>query len=157
MLNYEEATREDTITPEGGQFSTSAHMLWIGDRTRQLMAPMLNICAVLPTRSGLRAELDPDELLRLIDVLNPDNIPGRLTLISRMGAGQVREGLLPMLEKVRESGHRVVWCCDPMHGNTIKASSGYKTRRVEDVLEEVRGFFEAHDVAEPTLAVSILR
>ena len=89
--------------------------------------------------------LDPDEMLKLIETLNPDNVPGRLTLIARMGAGQVREKLTPLLEKVKQSGQKVVWCCDPMHGNTVKASSGFKTRRVDDVLEEVRGFFDAHD------------
>lgn len=150
LLNYEEAfTRQDTITPEGSQFSTTAHMLWIGDRTRQLDGAHVEYMRGIANPIGLKCgpSLDPDELLRLIEVLNPENIPGRLTLISRMGAGQVREGLMPMLNKVRESGYNVLWCCDPMHGNTIKASTGYKTRRVEDVLEEVRGFFEAHDVA----------
>ena len=84
--------------------------------------------------------LDPDELLRLIEILNPDNIAGRLTLITRMGADKVRAGLPPLLKVVQKSGAKVVWCCDPMHGNTIKANSGYKTRRVDDVIAEVTGF-----------------
>lgn len=150
LLNYEEAfTRQDTITAEGSQFSTTAHMLWIGDRTRQIDGAHVEYMRGISNPIGLKCgpSLDPDDLLRLIETLNPDNIPGRLTLISRMGAGKVREGLMPLLEKVRASGHSVLWCCDPMHGNTIKASSGYKTRKVEDVFEEVRGFFEAHDAA----------
>ena len=150
LLNYEEAfTRQDTITAEGSQFSTTAHMLWIGDRTRQIDGAHVEYMRGISNPIGLKCgpSLDPDDLLRLIETLNPDNIPGRLTLISRMGAGKVREGLTPLLEKVRASGHKVLWCCDPMHGNTIKASSGYKTRKVEDVFEEVRGFFEAHDAA----------
>ena len=89
--------------------------------------------------------LDPDELVRLIETLNPENEAGRLTLIARMGADKVNSGLPPLLKAVQNSGAKVVWCCDPMHGNTIKASSGYKTRRVNDVMAEVRGFFDAHD------------
>ncbi|MCE2517456.1 MAG: 3-deoxy-7-phosphoheptulonate synthase class II [Alphaproteobacteria bacterium] len=150
LLNYEEAmTRQDTLTPEGSLFSTSAHMLWIGDRTRQLDGAHVEYMRGIANPVGMKCgpSLDPDELIRLIDVLNPDNIPGKLTLISRMGAGAVREGLAPLLNKVKSEGRHVVWCCDPMHGNTIKASSGYKTRRVDDVMEEVRGFFDAHDVA----------
>ena len=149
MLNYEEAfTRIDTLTEEGKPFSTSAHMLWIGDRTRQIDGAHVEYMSGINNPIGMKCgpSLDPDELIRLIDKLNPENIPGRLTLISRMGAGQVREGLKPLLEKVHSEGRHVVWCCDPMHGNTVKASSGYKTRHVEDVMEEVRGFFEAHDV-----------
>jgi len=150
LLNYEEAfTRQDTITSEGGLFSTSAHMLWIGDRTRQLDGAHVEYMRGISNPIGMKCgpSLDPDELIRLIDVLNPKNQSGRLTLIARMGAGKVREGLLPLLKKVKEEGRNVVWCCDPMHGNTVKASSGYKTRHVNDVMEEVRGFFETHDVA----------
>ena len=150
LLNYEEAfTRQDTITTEGGPFSTSAHMLWIGDRTRQIDGAHVEYMSGIANPIGLKCgpSLDADDLIRLIDKLNPDNTPGRLTLIARMGAGKVREGLLPLLEKVKSEGRKVLWCCDPMHGNTIKASSGYKTRRVDDVMEEVRGFFETHDVA----------
>ncbi len=150
LLNYEEAfTRIDTLTEEGKPFSTSAHMLWIGDRTRQIDGAHVEYMSGINNPIGMKCgpSLDPDELIRLIDKLNPENISGRLTLISRMGAGQVREGLKPLLDKVHAEGRNVVWCCDPMHGNTVKASSGYKTRHVDDVMEEVRGFFEAHDVA----------
>jgi 3-deoxy-7-phosphoheptulonate synthase len=148
LLNYEEAfTRQDTITPEGSKLATSAHMLWIGDRTRQLDGAHVEYMRGIANPIGMKCgpSLDADELLKLIDVLNPDNIPGKLTLIARMGAGKVREGLPPLLEKVKSEGRHVVWCCDPMHGNTVKSSTGYKTRRVDDVMEEVRGFFEVHD------------
>jgi 3-deoxy-7-phosphoheptulonate synthase len=89
--------------------------------------------------------LEPDELLRLIDILNPDNIPGRLTLITRFGADTIQRQLPRLLDAVKKAGAEIVWCCDPMHGNTVKASSGYKTRHVKDIMREVTGFFEAHD------------
>ena len=148
LLNYEEAlTRRDTITDEQGWYATSAHMIWIGDRTRQPDGAHVEYMKGIANPIGLKCgpSLDPDELLRLIDVLNPDNIPGRLTLIARMGADKVRGGLPPLVKAVQKSGAKVVWCCDPMHGNTIKASTGFKTRRVDDIMAEVRGFFEVHD------------
>ena len=148
LLNYEEAlTRRDTITDEKDWYSTSAHMIWIGDRTRQPDGAHIEYMRGIGNPIGLKCgpSLDPDELVRLIEILNPDNIPGRLTLIARMGADKVKTGLPPLLKAVRASGAKVVWCCDPMHGNTIKASSGYKTRRVTDVMAEVKGFFDAHD------------
>ena len=148
LLNYEEAlTRRDTITDEKDWYATSAHMIWIGDRTRQPDGAHIEYMRGIANPIGLKCgpSLDPDELVRLIETLNPDNVPGRLTLIARMGADQVRDGLPPLLKVVKASGAKVVWCCDPMHGNTIKASSGYKTRRVNDVMAEVQGFFDAHD------------
>ena len=148
LLNYEEAlTRRDTITDEKDWYATSAHMIWIGDRTRQPDGAHIEYMRGIGNPIGLKCgpSLDPDELVRLIEALNPDNIPGRLTLIARMGADKVHAGLPPLLKAVKASGASVVWCCDPMHGNTIKASSGYKTRRVSDVMAEVRGFFDAHD------------
>ncbi len=148
LLNYEEAlTRRDTITEEKGWYATSAHMVWIGDRTRQPDHAHIEYMRGISNPIGLKCgpSLDPDELVRLIETLNPDNIPGRLTLIARMGADKVRTGLPPLLRAVQKSGAKVVWCCDPMHGNTIKASSGYKTRRLDDIMSEVRGFFDAHD------------
>jgi len=148
LLNYEEAlTRRDTITEEKGWYATSAHMVWIGDRTRQPDHAHIEYMRGISNPIGLKCgpSLDPDELVRLIETLNPDNIPGRLTLIARMGADKVRTGLPPLLRTVQKSGAKVVWCCDPMHGNTIKASSGYKTRRLDDIMSEVRGFFDAHD------------
>ena len=148
LLNYEEAlTRRDTITDEKDWYATSAHMIWIGDRTRQPDGAHVEYMRGIANPIGLKCgpSLDPDELVRLIETLNPDNVPGRLTLIARMGADKVRAGLPPMLKAVKASGAKVVWCCDPMHGNTIKARSGYKTRRVNDVMAEVQGFFDAHD------------
>ena len=148
LLNYEEAlTRRDTITDEKDWYATSAHMIWIGDRTRQPDGAHVEYMRGIANPIGLKCgpSLDPDELVRLIETLNPDNVPGRLTLIARMGADKVRAGLPPLLKVVKASGAKVVWCCDPMHGNTIKASSGYKTRRVNDVMAEVQGFFDAHD------------
>ena len=149
LLNYEEAfTRKDTITEEGGYFSTTAHMLWIGDRTRQLDGAHVEYMRGIKNPIGLKCgpSMETDDLLRLIETLNPENIPGKLTLISRMGADKIMDKLPPMLEVVKASGYDVVWCSDPMHGNTVKASSGYKTRRVNDVLNEVEGFFKAHDM-----------
>ena len=148
LLNYEEAmTRKDTITDEKELFTTSAHMVWIGDRTRQLDGAHVEYMRGIANPIGLKCgpSLEADELLALIDTLNPDNIPGRLTLIARMGADHVTAKLPSLLRAVDKSGANVVWCCDPMHGNTVKASSGYKTRRVEDVMREVEGFFAAHD------------
>jgi 3-deoxy-7-phosphoheptulonate synthase len=148
LLNYEEAlTRRDTITDEKDWYATSAHMIWIGDRTRQPDGAHVEYMRGIANPIGLKCgpSLDPDELVRLIETLNPDNVPGRLTLIARMGADKVRAGLPPLLKAVKASGAKVVWCCDPMHGNTIKANSGYKTRRVNDVMAEVQGFFDAHD------------
>ena len=148
LLNYEEAlTRRDTITDEQGWFTTSAHMVWIGDRTRQLDGAHVEYMRGISNPIGLKCgpSLETDDLLRLIDRLNPDNIPGRLTLISRMGADNVHAKLPALLKAVQEHGAHVVWCSDPMHGNTVKASSGYKTRRVDDIMREVEGFFDAHD------------
>ena len=148
LLNYEEAlTRRDTITDEKDWYATSAHMIWIGDRTRQPDGAHVEYMRGIANPIGLKCgpSLDPDELVRLIETLNPDNVPGRLTLIARMGADKISAGLPPLLKAVKASGAKVVWCCDPMHGNTIKASSGYKTRRVNDVMAEVQGFFDAHD------------
>ena len=148
LLNYEEAlTRRDTITDEKDWYATSAHMIWIGDRTRQPDGAHVEYMRGIANPIGLKCgpSLDPDELVQLIETLNPDNVPGRLTLIARMGADKVRAGLPPLLKAVKASGAKVVWCCDPMHGNTIKARSGYKTRRVNDVMAEVQGFFDAHD------------
>ncbi|MBT5574691.1 MAG: 3-deoxy-7-phosphoheptulonate synthase class II [Alphaproteobacteria bacterium] len=148
LLNYEEAmTRKDTITNQKELFTTSAHMVWIGDRTRQIDGAHVEYMRGIANPIGLKCgpSLATDDLLRLIDVLNPDNIPGRLTLIARMGADHVMAKLPELLRAVDRAGAQVVWCCDPMHGNTVKASSGYKTRRLEDVMREVEGFFAAHD------------
>ena len=147
LLNYEEAlTRKDTITEEKGWFATSAHMLWIGDRTRDLDGAHVEYMKGIANPIGLKCgpSTDPDELLKLVETLNPTNSFGRLTLIARMGASQVREKLSPLVKAIKNSGLAVGWCCDPMHGNTVKASNGYKTRKVDDIMEEVKGFFEVH-------------
>ncbi len=152
LLNYEEAlTRVDSLT--GKWYALSAHMLWIGDRTRQLDHAHVDFLAGVHNPIGMKCglSLEPDDLIRLIDKLNPHNEPGRLTLISRMGAGKVGEGLPRLLRRVTAEGRNVVWSCDPMHGNTVKSSTGYKTRPFDRVLQEVREFFQVHR-AEGTYA-----
>ncbi|MBT5264424.1 MAG: 3-deoxy-7-phosphoheptulonate synthase class II [Rhodospirillaceae bacterium] len=153
LVNYEEAlTREDTITPERAWYSTSAHMIWIGDRTRQPDGAHVEFMRGIGNPIGIKCgpSLDPDELLRLLDILNPAEEPGRITLIARMGHDKVHDGLPPLIRAVERAGRKVVWSCDPMHGNTITAN-GYKTRPVDRILAEVKGFFEVHQ-AEGTHA-----
>ncbi len=147
LLNYEEAmTREDTITRIGGWYDTSAHMVWIGDRTRQADGAHIEYCRGINNPLGLKAgpTMERDDLIRLIDTLNPANEAGRLTIICRMGDDQVLEKLPPLIRAVEGEGRKVVWSCDPMHGNTIKSSTGYKTRPFDRILAEVRGFFAVH-------------
>ena len=147
LLNYEEAlTRKDTITEEKGWFSTSAHMLWIGDRTRSIDEAHIEYMRGIANPIGLKCgpSTDPDDLLRLIEKLNPLNQSGRLTLIARMGSSEVYSKLKPLISAVKKSGLIVGWCCDPMHGNTVKASSGFKTRKMNDIMTEVKGFFDVH-------------
>ncbi len=121
-------------------------MLWIGDRTRQLDHAHIEYCRGVKNPIGLKCgpSLTPDELLRLIDVLNPDNEPGRLTLICRFGARKVFDKLPPLIRAVEREGKSVVWSCDPMHGNTITSATGYKTRPFDLVLSEVEDFFAVH-------------
>ena len=145
LLAYEQAmTRIDSTS--GDWYDTSAHMIWIGDRTRQLDGAHVEFCRGIKNPIGLKCGpgLDSDELLRLIAVLNPANIPGRLTLIARFGSDKVAEKLPPLVRAVKREGAKVVWSSDPMHGNTIKLKSGYKTRPVDRILEEVRSFFAVH-------------
>jgi len=145
LLPYEQAmTRVDSTT--GDWYDTSAHMIWIGDRTRQPENAHVEYARGVKNPIGMKCgpSLDPDEMLRLIDILNPENEPGRLTLIVRMGADKVEQGLPPLIRAVEREGRHVVWSCDPMHGNTIKAPSGYKTRPFDRILAEVRGFFAVH-------------
>jgi len=145
LLPYEQAlTRQDSLS--GEWYDCSAHMLWVGDRTRQPDGAHVEFLRGVKNPLGLKCgpSLDPDELIRLIDILNPENEPGRLTLIARMGADGVESGLPPLVRKVQAEGRAVVWSCDPMHGNTIKSGSGYKTRPFERILKEVRGFFAVH-------------
>ncbi|HSL57876.1 MAG TPA: 3-deoxy-7-phosphoheptulonate synthase class II [Acidimicrobiales bacterium] len=145
VLGYEEAlTREDSLT--GDWYDCSAHMLWIGERTRQLDGAHVEFLRGVgnPIGCKLGPTVSPDEALELCEVLNPERVPGRLTLISRMGADRVEERLRPLLRAVTDAGHPVVWACDPMHGNTFTSGSGHKTRHLEDVLSEISGFFAAH-------------
>lgn len=141
LLPYDEAlTRIDSTT--GDWYCCSAHMVWIGDRTRQLDGAHVEFFRGIKNPIGLKCgpTLEPDELIRLIDALNPDNEPGRLTLIARMGSDKVETKLAPLVRRVAAEGRKVVWSCDPMHGNTIKSLSGYKTRPFDRVLAELRGF-----------------
>ncbi len=151
-LTYEQAlTRVDSTT--GDWYDCSAHMLWIGDRTRQIDGAHVEFLRGVGNPLGLKAgpSMSVDDLLRLCDILNPDNEPGRLTIIARMGAEQVTEKLPPLVRALKSEGRKVVWSCDPMHGNTEKVSSGLKTRDFERILAEVRGFFAVH-AAEGTHA-----
>ena len=145
LLGYEEAlTRVDSTS--GEWYATSGHMLWIGDRTRQPDHAHLEFCRGVQNPIGLKCgpSLEADELIRLIDILNPANEAGRLTLIARFGAGKVESHLPQLIRKVEAEGRKVVWSCDPMHGNVIKASSGYKTRPFDAILSEVRDFLSIH-------------
>jgi 3-deoxy-7-phosphoheptulonate synthase len=145
LLNYEEAmTRVDSTT--GDWYDTSSHLLWIGDRTRQPDHAHVEFLRGVNNPIGMKCgpSLDPEELIRLIDILNPANEPGRLTLYSRMGSDKVEEKLPALIRAVEREGRSVVWACDPMHGNTIKASTGYKTRPFDRILAEVKGFFAVH-------------
>jgi 3-deoxy-7-phosphoheptulonate synthase len=145
LLEYEEALcRIDSTT--GLPIAGSGHMLWIGDRTRQPDGAHVEFCRGVQNPIGLKCgpSLKTDDLKVLLERLNPDNEPGRLTLIARFGAGNVGEHLPRLIRAVREVGANVVWTCDPMHGNTIKAASGYKTRPFESVLREVHEFFAVH-------------
>ena len=145
LLGYEEAlTRRDSLT--GDWYDCSAHMLWLGDRTRGL--DQAHVAFVAGLHNPLGCKIGPsattDEVLELCERLNPDRVPGRLTLVSRMGANRVEQALPPLLAAVRDAEHPVVWACDPMHGNTFTSSGGRKTRHFEDVMTEVTGFFAAH-------------
>ena len=145
LLDYERAlTRADVRT--GQSYDMSAHLLWIGERTRDLDGAHIEFAASIrnPVAVKLGPTASPEDVLRLVEVLNPDDEPGRLTFVTRMGAPHVRDALPPLVEKVRASGALVGWVCDPMHGNTFEAPDGRKTRRFDDVIDEVRGFFEVH-------------
>ncbi len=145
LLDYEEPlTRKDSTT--GQWYDCSAHMLWIGERTHQIGGAHVEFFAGVHNPIGIKLgpEATPDEVVALCERLNPLRVPGRVTLISRLGAGLVREALPPLLRAVRGSEIPVVWSCDPMHGNTFTAPSGYKTRRFDDVMAEIEGFFAAH-------------
>jgi len=145
LLHYEQAlTRVDSLT--GKWYGCSAHLLWIGDRTRNLDGAHVEYMKGVQNPIGLKCgpSLEPDDLLRLIDTLNPQNIPGRLTLIARMGHEKVEQKLPALVRAVKRHGAKVVWSSDPMHGNTIKSASGYKTRPFDRILSEVKSFFAVH-------------
>jgi 3-deoxy-7-phosphoheptulonate synthase len=152
LLGFEQAmTRQDSTS--GDWYCTSGHMLWVGDRTRQYDHGHVEFCRGIKNPLGLKCgpSLKPDELLRLIDVLNPENEPGRLTLICRLGAEKAGDLLPALVRAVKREGKQVVWSCDPMHGNTITSASGYKTRPFDRIIQEVKTFFAIH-AAEGTYA-----
>jgi len=145
ILEYEKAlTRIDSRT--GNPYDVSGHFIWIGERTRQLDGAHVEFASKVKNPIGVK--LGPkstvDDALALIDKLDPNREPGRLTFITRMGAGKIREALPALVDGVTKSGAKVLWVCDPMHGNTFEAATGYKTRRFDDVMDEVKGFFEVH-------------
>ena len=145
LLPYEQAmTRQDSLT--GEWYDTSAHFLWIGDRTRFEGSAHVEFMRGIGNPIGMKCGplLEPDALLKMLDTLNPQRIPGRITLISRFGHDKVEKGLPPLVRAVKAEGHPVIWSCDPMHGNVIKSESGYKTRPFERIMAEVRGFFAVH-------------
>ncbi|MCK8124900.1 3-deoxy-7-phosphoheptulonate synthase class II [Pseudoalteromonas sp. 2CM39R] len=145
LLGYEEAlTRRDHLS--GDWYDCSAHFVWIGERTRQLDHAHIEFFKGIKNPIGVKVgpAMDPDELIRLIDALNPDNFPGRLTLITRMGADVLPEKLPALVRKVQQEGRKVIWSSDPMHGNTEKASSGYKTRSFDNIMREISQFFAVH-------------
>jgi len=145
VLEYEHAmTRIDSRTQ--APYDVSSHFVWIGERTRQLDGAHVELLSHIKNPIGVKLgpTTTPDDALALAAKLNPENEPGRLTFITRFGAGRIRDGLPTLVEKVTAAGLEVAWVCDPMHGNTFEASSGYKTRRFDDVIAEVQGFFDVH-------------
>ncbi|MDQ3766601.1 MAG: 3-deoxy-7-phosphoheptulonate synthase class II [Actinomycetota bacterium] len=148
LLGYEEAlTRQDSLT--GDWYDCSAHLLWIGERTRRIDGAHVAFLSGVknPIACKLSAAVTPDDVMRLCDALNPDNEPGRLTFIARMGADKVGDALPPLVDAVQADGRKVVWTCDPMHANTFVTSSGYKTRRLADIMIEIKRFFAVHNAA----------
>jgi 3-deoxy-7-phosphoheptulonate synthase len=130
----------------GDYVATSGHLLWIGDRTRQPDGAHVEYCRGIVNPIGMKCgpSLEPDQLLRLIEILNPKEEAGKLTLICRFGADKIEKHLPRLVRAVKEAGRKVVWSCDPMHGNTITATNGYKTRQFDRILEEVTSFFDIH-------------
>lgn len=145
LLPFEQAlTRQDSLT--GDWYDTSAHFLWIGDRTRFEGSAHVEFLRGIGNPIGVKCgpSLEPDALLRMLDTLNPGRVPGRMTLITRYGYDKIEAALPKLVRAVKREGHPVVWSCDPMHGNTVKAATGYKTRPFDRILAEVRGFFAVH-------------
>jgi 3-deoxy-7-phosphoheptulonate synthase len=147
ILDYERAlTRRNVDTEDGLAFDLSAHMVWVGERTRQMDGAHLDFVSRIANPIGVKLGpgTTPEVAAELVERLDPDRVPGRLTLISRMGNGKVRDVLPAIVEKVTATGHLVVWECDPMHGNTHESPTGYKTRHFDRIVDEVLGFFEVH-------------
>ena len=145
LLDYERPlTRIDSRT--GNPYVTSAHFVWVGERTRELDGAHVDFLARVRNPIGVKvsAKAEPDDVVRLVERLDPSREPGRLAVITRMGAGRVADALPPIVERVRDAGASVTWICDPMHGNTFESSGGYKTRDFDDIVAEVRGFFDVH-------------
>jgi 3-deoxy-7-phosphoheptulonate synthase len=145
LLGYEEAlTRRDSLT--GDWYDCSAHMLWVGERTRQSDGAHVEFLRGIHNPVGCKVgpSMTPDQVVAMCEALNPARVAGRLTLIARMGATNVETALPPLIEALRDAGHPVVWACDPMHGNTFTSVSEHKTRHLDDILAEVRGFFSVH-------------
>ncbi|MGH2989619.1 MAG: class II 3-deoxy-7-phosphoheptulonate synthase [Solirubrobacterales bacterium] len=145
LLEYERAlTRSDSRT--GLPYDVSAHLVWVGERTRDPNGAHVEFCRHIRNPIGVKLgpTISPDDALSLIERLNPDHEPGRLTFITRLGANRIRDVLPPLVEKITQHGSPVAWVCDPMHGNTVEAPSGHKTRLFDHVLDEVAGFFEVH-------------
>jgi 3-deoxy-7-phosphoheptulonate synthase len=148
ILGYEEAlTRKDSLT--GDWYDCSAHLLWIGERTRRLDGAHVEFLRGIHNPVGVKVgpSATPDDAVALCEALNPDRVPGRLTLVTRMGRDNVATALPPLLAAVRDAGHPVAWVCDPMHGNTFTSPSGRKTRHFDDVIGEIEAFFAAHRAA----------
>ena len=145
LLGYEEAlTRQDSLT--GLWYDCSAHLLWIGDRTRQVDGAHVEFLRGIHNPIGIKIgpAHDPDEIKRILDILNPENTAGRIVLITRFGKGKISDMLPPLIRSIKSHGAKVLWSCDPMHGNTFVSESNYKTRDFSDILQEIRSFFEIH-------------
>jgi 3-deoxy-7-phosphoheptulonate synthase len=142
-LEYDRAL---TRIVAGRAYGLSGHFLWVGNRTREIDGAHIDFASRIANPVGIKidANTTPELALEYCERINPDNTPGRLTLISRMGSHKVRDGLPPIVEKVTAAGHKVVWQCDPMHGNTVESSNGYKTRHFDRIVDEVLGYFEVH-------------
>ena len=145
LLEYEEAlTRRDSLT--GGWYDCSAHLVWIGERTREISGAHVEFASGIgnPVEVKLGPSASPDEAVALCERLNPDRVPGRLSFVTRMGVDKVKNALPPLIRAVKAAGHPVAWACDPMHGNTFASETGHKTRHFDDVLGEIQGFFAVH-------------
>ena len=145
LLPYEQAlTRQDSVTDKW--YDCSAHMLWVGERTRQIDHAHLHFVAGINNPIGVKVsdKATPEELITILNIINPDNIPGRVVIIVRMGAEKLRQKLPELIRAIQREGRSVVWCSDPVHGNTIKTNNGYKTRPFDKIRDELRAFFDVH-------------